>query len=71
VVQSLISIIEQLRARGQTILLVEQSMNIALSLCDRVLYMEKGRVTFDGTPEELAARGDLVKAVFFGATAQP
>jgi ABC-type branched-subunit amino acid transport system ATPase component len=69
VVQSLISIIEQLRARGQTILLVEQSMNIALSLCDRVLYMEKGRVTFDGTPTELAARGDLVKTVFFGAGA--
>jgi ABC-type branched-subunit amino acid transport system ATPase component/MFS family permease len=69
VVQSLISIIEQLRARGQTILLVEQSMNIALSLCDRVLYMEKGRVTFDGTPAELAARGDLVKSVFFGAAA--
>jgi ABC-type branched-subunit amino acid transport system ATPase component/MFS family permease len=71
VVQSLISIIEQLRARGQTILLVEQSMNIALSLCDRVLYMEKGRVTFNGTPAELAARGDLVKAVFFGAAAHP
>jgi ABC-type branched-subunit amino acid transport system ATPase component len=69
VVQSLIAIIEQLRARGQTILLVEQSMNIALSLCDRVLYMEKGRVTFDGTPAELAARGDLVKSVFFGAAA--
>jgi ABC-type branched-subunit amino acid transport system ATPase component len=69
--QSLISIVEQLRARGQTILLVEQSMNIALSLCDRVLYMEKGRVTFEGTPAELAARGDLVKTVFFGAGAAP
>jgi hypothetical protein len=35
-----------------------------------VLYMEKGRVTFDGTPAELAARGDLVKTVFFGVGAE-
>jgi ABC-type branched-subunit amino acid transport system ATPase component len=71
VVQALIAIVEDLRARGQTMLIVEQSMNIALALCDRVDYMEKGRVTFSGPPGELLAQGDLIDTVFFGAGARP
>ena len=67
VVQSLIDVVERLRERGQTMIIVEQSMNIALGLCDRALYMEKGRVVFQGTPDELLARGNLVDTVFFGA----
>jgi ABC-type branched-subunit amino acid transport system ATPase component len=70
VVQALIGIIEDLRAKGQTMLIVEQSMNIALALCDRVHYMEKGRVTFSGGPDDLLAQGDLVDTIFFGAGAR-
>ncbi|MCU1353519.1 MAG: transporter related [Acidimicrobiales bacterium] len=70
VVQALIGIVEDLRAKGQTMLIVEQSMNIALALCDRVQYMEKGRVTFSGAPDDLLAQGDLVDSVFFGAGAR-
>jgi ABC-type branched-subunit amino acid transport system ATPase component len=70
VVQSLIEIVERLRAQGQTMIIVEQSMNIALGLCDRALYMEKGRVVFEGSPQELLAEGDLVHTVFFGAGAR-
>lgn len=70
VVQSLIEVVEDLRARGQTMLIVEQSINIALGLCDRVVYLEKGRVVFEGTGAELEAQGDLVDTVFFGAGAK-
>ena len=70
VVQSLIEIVEKLRERGQTMLIVEQSMNIALGLCDRALYMEKGRVVFEGTAAELRDEGDLVSTVFFGTGAR-
>ncbi|MCU0274672.1 MAG: ATP-binding protein [Acidimicrobiales bacterium] len=66
VVQELIEVVEQLRARGQTMIIVEQSMNIALSLADRAIYLEKGRVQFEGVASELAERDDLVKAVFLG-----
>lgn len=66
VVQSLIEVVEDLRSRGQTMIIVEQSMNIALSLCDRALFMEKGQVVFEGTPEQLRNEGGLVEAVFFG-----
>ena len=68
VVQSLIEIVEELRERGQTMMIVEQSMNIALGLCDRALYMEKGQVVFTGTPDELRAQGDLIDTVFFGGS---
>jgi ABC-type branched-subunit amino acid transport system ATPase component/predicted MFS family arabinose efflux permease len=69
VVQSLIEVVERLRERGQTMLIVEQSMNIALAICDRAVYVEKGRVVFEGEADELRARGDLVDAVFLGAGA--
>lgn len=67
VVESLIEVIERLRAQGQTMIIVEQSINLALELCDRALYMEKGRVVFEGPPDELRRDGDLVDTVFFGA----
>ncbi len=69
VVQSLIEIVEKLTS-GQTMLIVEQSMNIALGLCDPALYMEKGRVVFEGTAAELRDEGDLVSTVFFGTGAR-
>ena len=67
VVESLIEVIERLRAQGQTMIIVEQSINLALELCDRALYMEKGRVVFAGPPDELRRDGDLVDTVFLGA----
>jgi ABC-type multidrug transport system ATPase subunit len=45
-------------------------MNLALDLCDRAIYMEKGRVVFEGTPEELLRKGDLIDTVFFGTGAK-
>ncbi len=66
VVQELIGVVERLRSQGQTMIIVEQSMNIALSLADRAMYLEKGRVRFEGTAAELANRDDLAKAIFLG-----
>ena len=66
VVQELIRVVEQLKAEGQTIVIVEQSLNIALTLADRAVFMEKGRVRFEGPAQQLAERDDLVRAVFLG-----
>ena len=66
VVQELLTIVEQLKARGQAMIIVEQSVNVALAFADRAIFMEKGRVRFEGPAEELAARDDLVRAVFLG-----
>jgi len=67
VVQELLGVVEQLKARGITMLVVEQSLNVALAIADRALFMEKGRIRFEGPARELAERDDLVRAVFLGA----
>ena len=66
VVQELIGIIEQLKQQGMTIVVVEQSLNVALALADRAVFMEKGQVRFEGPAQELVERGDLARAVFLG-----
>jgi ABC-type branched-subunit amino acid transport system ATPase component len=46
---------------------VEQSLNIAVSLCDRAVFLEKGAIRFEGEPKELLERGDIARSVFLGA----
>jgi ABC-type branched-subunit amino acid transport system ATPase component len=66
VMQEIVRVVEELRARGTTILLVEQSLNIALSIASTAYFMEKGEVRFSGPSGDLLDRGDLVRSVFFG-----
>ena len=52
------------RRSGTTILLVEQSVNVALTMASTAYFMERGRIRFSGPAEELLARPDLLRAVF-------
>jgi ABC-type branched-subunit amino acid transport system ATPase component/sugar phosphate permease len=65
VVQHLLETIEALKAKGITMIIVEQSVNVALTIADRAIFMEKGQVRFEGPAQELLERDDLVRAVFF------
>ena len=58
IVQELLGVIEQLKADGQAMVIVEQSLNVALAFADRAVFMEKGQVRFSGLAQELAERGD-------------
>ena len=66
VVQELLAIVERLRDQGLTMIIVEQSLNVALAVADRAIFMEKGRIRFEGPARELAERDDLARAVFLG-----
>ena len=66
VVQRMLELVDQLRARGQTMIIVEQSLNVALAISDRAIFLEKGEVKFEGDAQELLERDDLARAVFFG-----
>jgi len=66
VVQELIGVVERLTADGTTIAIVEQSLNVALAVADRAVFLEKGHVGFEGPAAELAERDDLARAVFLG-----
>jgi ABC-type branched-subunit amino acid transport system ATPase component len=66
VVERLLEVVEELKARGQTMIIVEQSLNVALAIADRAIFLEKGEVRFEGQAQDLLERDDLARAVFFG-----
>ena len=64
VVEQLLGAVESMRQAGTAILLVEQSMNVAVAVADRVYVMESGAVRFSGTSEELAAHPELLWSIY-------
>ncbi len=64
VVQQLLKILREIREAGSTIILVEQSVNLALTIADRAVFMEKGEVRFSGPTAELLQRPDILRSVF-------
>ncbi len=58
-------VIRELKASGLSVLLVEQSLPMALSVADRVYVMSTGTVVWEGTPAQLEA-DPSVKARFLG-----
>jgi ABC-type branched-subunit amino acid transport system ATPase component len=67
VVAQLLDIVRQIHGSGVTVVLVEQSLNIAGQLCDRAVFLEKGQVRFEGRTADLLDRDDIARAVFLGA----
>jgi ABC-type branched-subunit amino acid transport system ATPase component/predicted MFS family arabinose efflux permease len=70
-VRELLDAVRKMNASGITVVVVEQSVNIALTLADRAYFMEKGEVRFHGPTSELLRRRDLLRSVFLegaGAT---
>jgi ABC-type branched-subunit amino acid transport system ATPase component len=66
ITERLLQVVDELKRSGLTMLIVEQSLNVALNFADRAVFMERGEVRFSGDPVELAQNGDLVRAVFLG-----
>ncbi len=52
-VRSLTEILAEINRAGVTILLVEQTLEVALALSRRLYVMDQGRIQFEGTPDEL------------------
>ena len=69
VVHELLEALGRLREQGRTMLVVEQSVSVALDLADRAMFLDSGRVVFEGRSEELQQRDDLLRAAFLGAPA--
>jgi ABC-type branched-subunit amino acid transport system ATPase component/predicted MFS family arabinose efflux permease len=66
IVQELIEVVDALKAAGVTLIIVEQSLNVAAAIADRAVFLEKGRVRFEGQIRDLMERDDLARAVFLG-----
>jgi branched-chain amino acid transport system ATP-binding protein len=66
-VERLMEIVRRVNADGTTVILVEQSLNRAMSLAQRAFFIERGELRFAGPTAELAHRDDLLRPVFLGA----
>ncbi len=65
IIREIARLLIELKAQRQSILLVEQSLPLALELADRIYVMSKGRIVFEGTPATLA-RNEEVKKAYLG-----
>jgi branched-chain amino acid transport system ATP-binding protein len=59
-------VLERIRAAGTALLVVEQHLDHALGIADEVVALERGQVTFSGSPDQIDA-----SASFFLSTEGP
>ena len=66
IVAEIFDIVAQLNRDGTTIFLVEQNAHMALKVAHQFFLMEQGRVTFEGTPGQLA-EDEVIQRAYLGA----
>ncbi len=58
----LVTMIQAIRARGTTIILVEHDMRAVMRLCDRITVLNFGKVLAEGTPDQVRRHPDVMAA---------
>ena len=69
IVGQLLPIVQRVADQGTAVILVEQSVNVALSVAQRAYFMERGTIRFSGPTSELLDRKDLLRSVFLSGAA--
>jgi ABC-type branched-subunit amino acid transport system ATPase component len=67
VVGELLELVRRIHDAGVSVIVVEQSLNIAAEICERSVFLEKGEVRFEGLTRDLLTRDDIARAVFLGS----
>jgi ABC-type branched-subunit amino acid transport system ATPase component/MFS family permease len=70
IVGQLLPVVQRLAQEGVTVVLVEQSVNIALTVAQRAYFLERGEIRFAGPTAELLNRPDILRSVFLSGAAQ-
>ncbi|MHC1718902.1 MAG: ABC transporter ATP-binding protein [Acidaminococcaceae bacterium] len=65
VIKDIFRIIQEINAKGMTILLIEQNANMALKIADWAYVLETGRITMEGTGKELL-ENPLIREAYLG-----
>jgi branched-chain amino acid transport system permease protein len=63
-VESMLELIEAVRDQGRTVCIVEHNLHVVGRLADHTYFMELGRVTAQGSIEELTSSPELAEAYF-------
>ena len=66
--QRLMGVIQAIRRRGVSVLLVEHSMRVVMGICDRIVVLDHGVKIAEGSPREVAEHPDVIR-VYLGAKA--
>ena len=69
IVAELLRVVQALKEQGTTVILVEQSVNVALTVAETAYFMEKGEIRFHGPTSELLERPDVLRSVFLEGAA--
>jgi ABC-type branched-subunit amino acid transport system ATPase component/MFS family permease len=70
-VDRLVEAVRGLARGGTTVVVVEQSLDVALTLAERAYFLDKGRVRFEGRTADLKNRPDLLRSTFLAQAAAP
>lgn len=62
----LMEVIQAIRARGVSVLLVEHSMRVVMGICDRIVVLDHGVKIAEGTPQSVTENPDVIR-VYLGA----
>ena len=63
IVTEIFRLMEELKAQGVAILLIEQNIHKAIHLCNRHYVVERGKVVLEGNSQKPEDRAELMKRV--------
>ncbi len=69
-VDELLDVVRRISQSGTAVVVVEQSVNVALTIAHRAYFMEKGEVRYSGPTADLLDKPDLVRAVYLAGAGQ-
>jgi branched-chain amino acid transport system ATP-binding protein len=61
IVKSVLEMLHNLKAEKLSVLLIEQSIKVAMELADRIYVLNNGRIVFEARPAELANNPDVIE----------
>ncbi|MCX6344590.1 MAG: ABC transporter ATP-binding protein [Armatimonadetes bacterium] len=58
----ILSLIRDLPAEGKSVIMIEHNLDAAAPICDRMIFMDSGRIVSEGTPEAVRNNAQVIKA---------
>jgi len=61
-IDRMVELVQQIRSRGVTVLIVEHVMRIIMKICDRIVVLQSGRKIAEGPPAHVASNPRVIEA---------
>lgn len=67
-IDEVLDLVRKVRATGVTVVLIEHVMRALMSISDRVMVMNHGRLLFEGTPDDVQRHEEVIRVYLGTAT---